>query len=66
MQLTGPFNKELLSVLPKTLKYICHNGAGYDNIDVPACSQKGAFVFRTRIGSWGSIVYRRARRARRR
>ena len=45
MQLTGPFDVELLSVLPKTLKYICHNGAGYDNIDIPACSENGAFYY---------------------
>lgn len=43
-KVTGPFNKELLSVLPKSLKYICHNGAGYDNIDVAECSQRGEFV----------------------
>jgi D-3-phosphoglycerate dehydrogenase len=42
---TGPFDAELLSVLPKSLKYICHNGAGYDNIDIPACSEKGAIIY---------------------
>ncbi|KAK2762182.1 hypothetical protein FQN54_001191 [Arachnomyces sp. PD_36] len=47
--LTGPFNKELLSVLPKTLKYICHNGAGYDNIDIPACTQHGIAVSSTPV-----------------
>lgn len=31
---TGPFDAELLSALPKSLRYLCHNGAGYDNIDV--------------------------------
>jgi lactate dehydrogenase-like 2-hydroxyacid dehydrogenase len=41
-QFTGPFDAELISLLPKSLKYICHNGAGYDNIDIPACSEKGA------------------------
>lgn len=43
-KVTGPFNGELLSVLPKSLKYICHNGAGYDNIDVAGCSQRGEFL----------------------
>ncbi|PYI08076.1 hypothetical protein BO78DRAFT_395951 [Aspergillus sclerotiicarbonarius CBS 121057] len=38
---TGPFDAELLAVLPPSLKYICHNGAGYDNIDVAACTEKG-------------------------
>lgn len=46
---TGPFDEELLSVLPKSLKYICHNGAGYDNIDVNACTQKGLKISSTPI-----------------
>jgi D-3-phosphoglycerate dehydrogenase len=41
LQITGPFDKELISTLPESIKYICHNGAGYDNIDVPACSRRG-------------------------
>jgi len=47
--LTGPFNEELVSVLPKSLKYICHNGAGYDNIDVDACTQRGIKISSTPI-----------------
>ncbi|PYH97310.1 glyoxylate/hydroxypyruvate reductase [Aspergillus ellipticus CBS 707.79] len=46
---TGPFDAELLAVLPKSLKYICHNGAGYDNIDVPACTAKGIAVSSTPV-----------------
>ncbi|KEF53187.1 D-3-phosphoglycerate dehydrogenase [Exophiala aquamarina CBS 119918] len=46
---TGPFNQELVSVLPKSLKYICHNGAGYDNIDVDAVTSKGLQVSSTPI-----------------
>ncbi|KAK4938318.1 hypothetical protein LTR10_021202 [Elasticomyces elasticus] len=46
---TGPFNKELISLLPKSLKFICHNGAGYDNIDVDACTQKGVKISSTPI-----------------
>ncbi|RHZ62311.1 60S ribosomal uL22 domain-containing protein [Aspergillus thermomutatus] len=46
---TGPFDAELLSVLPKSLKYICHNGAGYDNIDIPGCSEKGIAVSSTPV-----------------
>lgn len=38
--MTGPFDEELVAKLPSSLKYICHNGAGYDNIDVAACSSK--------------------------
>jgi glyoxylate reductase len=41
LQVTGPFDNELVSLLPESLKYICHNGAGYDNIDVNACTQRG-------------------------
>ncbi|EOD49427.1 putative hydroxyisocaproate protein [Neofusicoccum parvum UCRNP2] len=44
---TGPFDKELVQALPSSLKYICHNGAGYDNIDVVACSAKGISVANT-------------------
>jgi D-3-phosphoglycerate dehydrogenase len=39
-QLTGPFDAELVSKLPSSMKYICHNGAGYDNIDVAACTSR--------------------------
>ncbi|KAJ4355530.1 uncharacterized protein N0V89_003547 [Didymosphaeria variabile] len=46
---TGNFNDELLDVLPKSLKFICHNGAGYDNIDVPACTKRGISVSSTPI-----------------
>ena len=46
---TGPFNEELVSVLPKSLKYICHNGAGYDNIDVDVCTRKGFKISSTPI-----------------
>ena len=41
MQETGPFDKELVALVPKSLKYICHNGAGYDNVDVDALTQRG-------------------------
>ncbi|POS84716.1 hypothetical protein EPUL_004859 [Erysiphe pulchra] len=47
--LTGPFDKELISNLPKSVKYICHNGAGYDNIDIEACSARGIQVSNTPI-----------------
>lgn len=46
---TGPFDKELLQSLPKSLKYINHNGAGYDNIDIAACTAKGVEVSSTPI-----------------
>ena len=46
---TGPFDKELLSVVPKSLRYVCHNGAGYDNIDVEAFTQRGISISSTPI-----------------
>lgn len=44
---TGPFDADLINCLPSSLKYICHNGAGYDNIDVSACTQRGIQVSST-------------------
>ncbi|KAF4549544.1 2-hydroxyacid dehydrogenase-like protein 2 [Elsinoe fawcettii] len=37
---TGLIDSELLEVLPKSLKFLAHNGAGYDQIDVNACSSR--------------------------
>jgi len=48
-KITGNFNEELLDALPKSLKFICHNGAGYDNIDIPACTKRGISVSSTPI-----------------
>jgi len=47
--ITGPFNEELVSKLPRSLKYIVHNGAGYDNIDVDACTRAGIAISNTPI-----------------
>ncbi|RMJ24328.1 Dehydrogenase [Aspergillus sp. HF37] len=46
---TGPFDAELLAALPASLRFICHNGAGYDNIDVARCSQRGIRVSSTPV-----------------
>ncbi|KAI5362465.1 Putative D-isomer specific 2-hydroxyacid dehydrogenase, catalytic domain-containing protein [Septoria linicola] len=46
---TGPFDKELIQALPKSLKYITHNGAGYDNIDVPAATERSIEISSTPI-----------------
>lgn len=37
----GNFDTELISHLPKSLRFICHNGAGYDMIDAKACFNRG-------------------------
>ncbi|KAG9559365.1 D-3-phosphoglycerate dehydrogenase, variant, partial [Aureobasidium melanogenum] len=46
---TGPFDKELVDLLPESVKYITHNGAGYDNIDVKACTARGIQISSTPI-----------------
>ncbi|KAG5294924.1 glyoxylate reductase [Histoplasma ohiense] len=37
---TGLVDEELVNVLPKSLRYLAHCGAGYDQIDVDACSAR--------------------------
>jgi glyoxylate reductase len=46
-QYTGPFNSELIDLLPESVKFIVHNGAGYDNIDIGACDKRGIQVSNT-------------------
>ena len=44
----GVFDAELIKALPDSVGWIAHNGAGYDQIDVNACKEKGtsrSFVF---------------------
>ncbi|KAI0359687.1 hypothetical protein OH77DRAFT_1493802 [Trametes cingulata] len=43
----GIFDKELVAKLPTSVKWIAHNGAGYDQIDVAACKERGIFVSNT-------------------
>ncbi|KAM0458818.1 hypothetical protein ACHAPV_005807 [Trichoderma viride] len=44
---TGRIDSELLDALPKSLKFLCHNGAGYDQIDIPACTAHSVRVSNT-------------------
>lgn len=44
VSLTGRFDSELISHLPKSIKFICHNGAGYDQVDAVACAERGIQV----------------------
>jgi len=37
----GIFDAELINALPSTCKWIAHNGAGYDQIDIAACQKRG-------------------------
>jgi lactate dehydrogenase-like 2-hydroxyacid dehydrogenase len=39
--MTGLIDEELVSHYPESLKFICHNGAGYDQVDAEACARKG-------------------------
>ncbi|KAL7420614.1 glyoxylate reductase [Cryptotrichosporon argae] len=44
IQVTGRFDAELVERLPDSVNFICHNGAGYDQIDVAACTARGIQV----------------------
>lgn len=48
----GVYDKELVDGLPSSVKWIAHNGAGYDQVDVHACKARGTFPF--------SIVWKKA------
>ncbi len=41
IKITGRFDTELVSQLPESLRFIVHNGAGYDQLDVQALSDRG-------------------------
>lgn len=41
---TGRVDGELVAALPASLAAVCHNGAGYDSIDVAACTARGIRV----------------------
>ncbi|CAK5282411.1 unnamed protein product, partial [Mycena citricolor] len=43
----GFFDKELIDGFPPSLKWIAHNGAGYDQIDAHACKAKGIMLSNT-------------------
>jgi glyoxylate reductase len=44
ISVAGLVDTELIDHLPSSLRFICHNGAGYDSIDVPACTARGIRV----------------------
>ncbi|KAF6222742.1 hypothetical protein HO133_000790 [Letharia lupina] len=46
-QMTGRFDQELIDVLPSSLRFVSHNGAGYDSIDASACATRGISVSNT-------------------
>ncbi|KAL4958457.1 D-isomer specific 2-hydroxyacid dehydrogenase [Aspergillus filifer] len=40
VSITGMFDEELVNVLPKSLVFLAHCGAGYDQVDTHACSAR--------------------------
>ncbi|KAI0018496.1 hypothetical protein F4780DRAFT_781341 [Xylariomycetidae sp. FL0641] len=44
---TGPVDADLLARLPASVRFVCHAGAGYDSIDVAACTARGVRVSNT-------------------
>lgn len=46
-EVTGKIDGELLDALPRSLRFICHNGAGYDQVDVHACTAHNIRVSNT-------------------
>ncbi|KAF2266867.1 glyoxylate reductase [Lojkania enalia] len=47
LSITGKFDPELVRLLPTSVKFVCHNGAGYDQVDVHACTDRGIRVSNT-------------------
>jgi len=45
----GTFDRALIEALPSALRWLAHNGAGYDQIDAKACKEKGIIVSNTPI-----------------
>lgn len=46
-QITGRFDQELIDLLPQSLRFISHNGAGYDSVDAAACAVRRISVSNT-------------------
>ncbi|KAK0741948.1 D-isomer specific 2-hydroxyacid dehydrogenase [Apiosordaria backusii] len=46
-EVTGKVDAELLQAMPRSLRFICHNGAGYDQVDVQACTAHNIRVSNT-------------------
>jgi len=47
LAITGRFDPELVECLPASIKFIAHSQAGYDSIDIPACTKRGIAVSNT-------------------
>jgi glyoxylate reductase len=40
VSITGLIDEDLVKAFPQSVKFICHNGAGYDQVDVHACTAR--------------------------
>lgn len=49
MSITGPWDDELVSSLPKSLRSVAHNGAGYDQLTVPALTSRDPPILATHV-----------------
>ncbi|KAJ6441203.1 hydroxyisocaproate dehydrogenase [Purpureocillium lavendulum] len=47
VKITGRFDAELIAHLPSSVKFISHNGAGYDQIDIQPCTERNISVSNT-------------------
>ncbi|KAF8622660.1 hypothetical protein AX15_006771 [Amanita polypyramis BW_CC] len=45
----GKFDREIINGLPSSVKWIAHNGAGYDPVDVHACQARGIYLSNTPV-----------------
>jgi glyoxylate reductase len=45
----GIFDNEIIRAISPSVKWIAHNGAGYDQIDVQACKTYGKPLFITQL-----------------
>jgi len=48
-QVVGDFDRALIDALPPNVRWVAHNGAGYDQVDVRACREKGIIVSNTPV-----------------
>ncbi|KAG5647111.1 hypothetical protein DXG03_001482 [Asterophora parasitica] len=46
-EILGVFDKEIIDGLSPSVKWIAHNGAGYDPVDVHACIARGIYLSNT-------------------
>lgn len=44
IKITGKFDQSLVSQLPPSLQFLCHNGAGYDQLDIQSLTSKNIQV----------------------